>query len=212
LLAALLLAYWQGLKGLGGWGLAIQPSFFKKLFTGLVTGIFFFCSSIAIGLFIGTGRFTAIPSIEAIIKDLPMILLITGFPSVAEDILTRGYLYAHGKERMNAVVWIFLSALVYVLNHIWRLNEDPAVLIYLFILGLGLALAVWRTGNLWMAFGIHWGANLSFQYSSSIFKIEDHGNSYENTWLLALSYLLMLGCLLVFLKSKKQAVASNDQQ
>lgn len=141
-----------------------------------------------------------------------MILLITGFPSVAEDILTRGYLYAHGKERMNAVVWIFLSALVYVLNHIWRLNEDPAVLIYLFILGLGLALAVWRTGNLWMAFGIHWGANLSFQYSSSIFKIEDHGNSYENTWLLALSYLLMLGCLLVFLKSKKQAVASNDQQ
>ncbi|MBK6634902.1 MAG: CPBP family intramembrane metalloprotease [Chitinophagaceae bacterium] len=96
-----------------------------------------------------------------------MLLLMTAIPSIAEDILTRGYLYGHLKF-MKPLGWILLSAIIYVLNHIWRLNDGLPVLTYLFILGIVLAFAVWLTKSLWLAFGIHWGANIAFESSNSI--------------------------------------------
>ena len=112
-------------------------------------------------------EFNGIASIDVVIKGLPMLLLMTSFPSIAEDVLTRGYLYGHLFNKMKPWHWVLLSAVVYVLNHIWRLNEDPSVLVYLFLLGVVLASAVWKTKSLWLAFGIHWGANLAFESSHS---------------------------------------------
>ena len=121
-----------------------------------------------------------------------MLLLMTSFPSIAEDVLTRGYLYGHLFNKMKPWHWVLLSAVVYVLNHIWRLNEDPSVLVYLFLLGVVLASAVWKTKSLWLAFGIHWGANLAFESSHSFVETKPLVTHYGSTWLLAASWLLLV--------------------
>lgn len=121
----------------------------------------------------------------------------TAIPSIAEDILTRGYLFGHLKF-MKPLGWIVLSAIIYVLNHIWRLNDGLAVLTYLFILGIVLAFTVTLTKSLWLAFGIHWGANIAFESSNSIIQTKTIVQHDGPTWLLALAWAFLLGLFVIF--------------
>ncbi len=107
------------------------------------------------------------------LEKLPMILLMTFFPSIAEDILTRGYLHGHLKS-LKPAQWVLLSASVDVLNHIWRLDDGLPVLAYLFFLGLSLGLSVVLKKSLWVAVGIHWGANIAIEISNAGMKTTGH--------------------------------------
>lgn len=150
---------------------------------------YFFSVSVLVSVLVRYEEFNGIASIDVVIKGLPMLLLMTSFPSIAEDVLTRGYLYGHLFNKMKPWHWVLLSAVVYVLNHIWRLNEDPSVLVYLFLLGVVLASAVWKTKSLWLAFGIHWGANLAFESSHSFVETKTTGYSLWKH--------LVVGCVMV---------------
>jgi uncharacterized protein len=196
LLLAFLLARWQGWKGLGGYGLNIKRGWWLYLLNGLLTGVFFFSLSLLLSVMAGYETITSIESVQVVLRQLPLILLMTAFPSIAEDILTRGYLYGHLQNKVKPFTWIFISSVVYVLNHIWRLADDPSVLVYLFILGLVLAYTVWQTKSLWAAFGIHWGANIAFESGNSLYTSRSLVSHYGSTWLLALCWLLLLLLLL----------------
>lgn len=190
----------QGWKGLGGYGLGLENGWVKHLLKGLLTGIIFFSLSVLASILLGYEQITDVDT-ASILQQLPLLLLMTVFPSIAEDILTRGYLYGHLSQKMKPALWILVSAAVYVLNHIWRLNDDLSVLTYLFILGLVLALVVWQTKALWLAFGIHWGANIAFECSHSFMKIRPVVTHPGSTWLLASSWLISL--LLLFYQRKR---------
>ena len=138
---------------------------------------------------------------QSALNQLPVMLIMTAIPSVAEDILTRGYLYGHLKF-MKPSVWILLSSGIYVLNHIWRLNDGAAVITYLFLLGVVLAVAVWTTQSLWLAFGIHWGANIAFEAGNSFIHTRTLVQHDGGTWLLALTWALLLILLLIFNRDK----------
>jgi membrane protease YdiL (CAAX protease family) len=142
-------------------------------------------------------KFNGIASLESVINQMPMLLLMTAVPSIAEDILTRGYLFAHLKT-LKPAVWVLLSSVIYLLNHIWRLDDGFAVLTYLFILGVVLAVAVCITKSLWLAFGIHWGANIAFESTNSIINLETLKQHDGSTWLLSISWALLLIILLSF--------------
>jgi len=201
LIVAFILSRLQGWKGLGGYGLGFMEKWISNLSKGLLIGLFFFSLYVFVSIKLGYEEITEISSLKSIINQLPMILLMTAIPSIAEDLLTRGYLYAHLKH-MKPFGWILLSSLVYVLNHIWRLNDGPAVLTYLFILGLVLAFAVWITKSLWLAFGIHWGANIAFESSHSIIHKIDLVQHDGTTWLLAITWGILF-LLLVILNLNK---------
>jgi hypothetical protein len=192
LLASYFVAKWQGYKGLGAFGLGLHKGWLGNLLKGLLTGILFFGLSALLAVLMGFDAFVSVANATAFLKQIPVILLMTVFPSVAEDILTRGYLYAHFKDKLSSKMFMLISATVYVLNHIWRLGDHPAVLIYLFILGLALAYAVWVTGSLWLAFGIHWGSNIAFETNGSLIQTASITTNHESTWMLALCFLLML--------------------
>ncbi|HMU47848.1 MAG TPA: CPBP family intramembrane metalloprotease [Chitinophagaceae bacterium] len=202
LLLAYVIARWQGWKGLGGFGLALKDKWAAGLLTGLGTGILFFSLSLFFSTALKYVRVTAVEPVQVIAEQMPMILLMTVFPSIAEDILTRGYLYGHLRNKVKAPAWITISASVFLLNHIWRLNEHPAVLLYLFLLGLVLAVAVWIKGNLWLAFGIHWGSNLAFEFSNAFVKTSAEVHYHEDTFMLAASWFLLLMILLISAKRK----------
>ncbi|OWK73006.1 hypothetical protein CBW16_12235 [Flavobacteriaceae bacterium JJC] len=196
LVVALVLAFLQGWKGLGCYGLGIRDRWLISLLKGLLIGISGFSLSLLISSFLGFENITFQQSFQSVVTQLPMLLLMTAIPSVAEDILTRGYLYGHLGNKMGKTPWILLSAAIFVLNHIWRLNDGLAVITYLFLLGLLLASAVWFTKSLWMAFGIHWGSNIMFESYGAFFKTESLVSHSGDTWVLAavwgLFFLLML--------------------
>ncbi|MCL6619518.1 CPBP family intramembrane glutamic endopeptidase [Thermomonas hydrothermalis] len=92
---------------------------------------------------------------------LPMLLLSTFVPSIAEDILTRGFPYrAAGVHWRRGLAFVATSSLLYVLNHLYRLGLGPMEWLMLLVYGLAYASALWRTGSLWAAVGLHWGWNL----------------------------------------------------
>ncbi len=182
----------QGLKGLRGYGLGLKKNWFKNLLRGIITGMLFYSLSVLLSVLFKFESISAKPELTQFLSKAPMILLMTAIPSLAEDILTRGYLMPHFMNRLKAQEWILLSAAVFVLNHIWRLNDGVAVISYLFILGISLALVVWITKSLWLAFGVHWGANICFESSSLLVTSQSSNHDQANTWILALSYLLLL--------------------
>lgn len=197
LFAAYFLAKAQGWKGLRGYGLSLKSDWTRQLLVGLLLGLSFFLLSFYLSILLGYERIISSTSLASFAGQLPMILLMTAVPSLAEDILTRGYLYALLEKYMKPVYWVLLSAMIYVLNHIWRLGDGAAVLSYLLLLGLVLAYAVIITKSLWFAFGIHWGGNIAFESTRALFSTSSSTSSDAGTWLLAGCWGLLL--LLLFI-------------
>jgi hypothetical protein len=94
---------------------------------------------------------------ESIAIAIAGAVLTTFFPSIAEDIVTRGIVFTARPWR--PAQFVFLSATVYVLNHIYVVAEGPLTWVRLFTFGLAYAAIVSRTGSLWNAVGLHWGWN-----------------------------------------------------
>ncbi|MCF1713688.1 CPBP family glutamic-type intramembrane protease [Flavihumibacter sp. RY-1] len=186
LIVAIILCRLQGWKGLEGYGLSFNKKWYLVLASGLLIGFGAFVSSILISIGIQFEQIENIQSIEFFLQSIPLTLLMTFFPSIAEDILTRGYLYGHLKL-LKPTIWILLSSTIYVLNHIWRLNDGIPVLSYLFLLGVVLAISVLAKRSLWLALGIHWGANIAYELSNSGLKLNSVSNKPEtSTWPLAI--------------------------
>ena len=199
LLMAFIIARWQGWKGLGGYGLTFHRGWIKNLIIGLLIGIFFFVLSEWLAIKAGYEKLISVESAVAIIKLLLLTLLMTFFPSIAEDILTRGYLYGHLKNVLKPAVFVLISSLFYVLNHIWRLTEGANVLSYLFVLGIALSWALIYTKSLWLTLGIHWGSNIAFEMINSATTTQTI-NKPMGTWLLAFCFALMLAVIIAVRK------------
>ena len=190
LVVAFFIARLQGWRGLGGYGLSLNKGWIKNLLFGLLTGISFFLLSEWITVKAGYEKLLSLKNFSAIAQLLPLTLLMTFFPSIAEDILTRGYLYGHLKNILKPWTLILVSSLFYVLNHIWRLGEGIDVLSYLFVLGLALAWALCYTKSLWLTLGMHWKANISFEMINAATTTQPF-NKTAATWILAACFALM---------------------
>lgn len=190
LLVAVLISRLQGWKALEGYGLRKQTKGINHLFWGLIIGFLAFVSTLAILFFLNIETLQSIKSPLFFLKTLPAVLFITFFPSIAEDILTRGYLLGH-LTSLKPVHWIMVSALVYVLNHIWRLHEGISVIVYLFALGLLLGLCVYVYKSLWLAFGIHWGSNIAYELSRQGITSQNNDYNFAN-WVLAIVWTFLL--------------------
>lgn len=97
----------------------------------------------------------------AVIGTLAWLALSTFVPSIAEDILTRGFWARIPGWRWSGPGLVAFTATLYVLNHIYRLGNGPAEWLMLLCYGLAYGAALWRTGSLWSAVGLHWGWNFA---------------------------------------------------
>ncbi|MBS1627263.1 MAG: CPBP family intramembrane metalloprotease [Bacteroidetes bacterium] len=197
LFVAVIVAKLQGWKWLEGYGISFSYNkWYIILLTGLLIGSGAFIISIIESIIFNTQKIQSIESLYFFLMHLPLTLLMTFFPSIAEDILTRGYLYAYLKN-VKPLLWAFISAVIYVLNHIWRLNDDVSVLVYLFLLGLVLGISVCIKKSLWLAFGIHWGANIVYELSNMGLKQITINNHNLSNWLLAMVWAIIFILLLI---------------
>ncbi len=133
---------------------------------------------------------------------MPVLMFAAGtlLPSLAEDMLTRGYLRAWWPQRWKTGWIVPVSAVVYVLNHILRLNR-PDVMLYLLILGLLLMYCYTLTGTLWLTLGIHWGSNIAYQFVANMVTVTTLKDTGLENYILAACYAL--GQALVFLFRKR---------
>lgn len=156
---------WLGFRGYDAYALEWQRATPVLLAGGLALALLVKYVAVCIGMAFNVyaARAPAAPSVAAVsfLSSIPWALVATFVPSIAEDILTRGFLYR--ALRVRWVPWMFVlsSSVLYVLNHIYRLGAGPAEWAMLFCFGLAYATAVVRTGSLWLAVGLHWGWNLA---------------------------------------------------
>lgn len=160
------LSRWLGYRGYGAYALDRAPLSFAWLAGGLVVACAAKALAIAVGeklgVYAATGASFSAAGFAALGAGLPMLLLSTFVPSIAEDILARGFWYrAAGIRWRRGLAFVAFSASYFVLNHIYRLERGPSEWLMIFCMGLAYATALWRTGTLWAAVGLHWGWNLA---------------------------------------------------
>lgn len=182
-------------NGFETFGLFSFRKYKGNLFKGLIIG--FSISAIAnfLPVWLNWSEISIQFSLQRIVTQTALFGVGTLFPSLAEDILTRGFLKAYYPEKWNIKWLIPFSAIAYTLNHIFRLNK-PDVLLYLFILGLVLMWSYVTTGSLWLTLGIHWGSNIAYQFFANLVNINPIKETGLENYLLALCY--SVGLLTVF--------------
>lgn len=198
--AAWPLSHWLGYRGYGAWALNAPPRGMAWLAGGLVVAFAAKAGALWLGhrhgIYTPTTAATVVP-LAAWLATVPMLLVSTFVPSLAEDILTRGFWYRAARIRWRfGVAFVGTSALIYVLNHIYRLDQGPTQWLMLFCFGLAYATALWRSGTLWAAVGLHWGWNLAngvLDHFMPWTVVDAHGNDL----LSATVHLIIVALLLV---------------
>lgn len=198
---AWLIAKWQGFKGLSAWGITGGNEALKQTGKGFLAGSIVMSVYFLTTLFLDIQQVKHIPQTGIFLTQFLLFFAGTFFPSLAEDILTRAYLYRFLQNKLPAYTLLVLSAVVYVLNHLERLQNGWIVWVYLFIMGLYLMLALQRTGNIWLTVGLHWSGNVVYQVTNNILQTDSGKNSFP-PMIIYLFFLLLLIPLTYILSRK----------
>ncbi|CAG9606961.1 CPBP family intramembrane glutamic endopeptidase [Pseudoneobacillus rhizosphaerae] len=163
----------MGEKGLSAFGMYRHKSAFKNLSTGFLLGILFYSGSFIVSVMKGEIYFGGFFSIQQMILPLLGIILITFFSSASEDMLTRGYVFKYLPKKFSPQLLVGISSVIYVLNHIWRIDDGYTQWIMLLLMGLTYAIPFAVTGSLWFTIGCHWGWNTVSLFKSQIGNMSD---------------------------------------
>lgn len=186
-------------NGYKTYGLFAFGKHWRNLAEGLVIGVSITILANMVPVWLLWNKISIHLDWEQILFQSLLFSIGTFLPSLAEDILTRGYLMAYWPEKWDRKLLILFSAGVYVLNHIFRLNK-PDVMLYLFLLGLLLMWAFVATRSLWLTLGIHWGGNIAYQFYANAVSYETIKETGMENYVLAACYAI--GFILVFLLFK----------
>ncbi|HEX8777682.1 MAG TPA: CPBP family intramembrane glutamic endopeptidase [Rhodanobacter sp.] len=196
-LAAWPLSLWLGWRGFGAY--ALDGGGWRWLPVGLLLAVLAKFGAVWLGLRLGVyvpDAQTPVDAPASLLPALPMLLLATFVPSLAEDILTRGFWYrATGIRWRSGMLFVPVSAGIFVLNHIYRLGNGPMEWLLLFAFGLPYAAALWRSGSLWAALGLHWGWNLGNGLQALLVPVELR-DAHGGAGLSIVAHLVMLAVVL----------------
>ncbi len=118
------------------------------------------CKLLTVAIGVSAGVFHPARKLSAPAADALLLgLLLTFIPSIAEDIVTRGFWFTRYGRGWSTAAFVAFSSVVYVLNHVFRLAAGLGEWLMLLSFGVAYGLAVARTKSLWPAVGLHWGWN-----------------------------------------------------
>lgn len=177
-LAAWPVGRWLGYRGYDAYALTGRHGMFW-LAAGLLLAGLANLASLALGLGLGIFAWKGGGAVDLSAfapGTFVMAAVSTFVPSLAEDILTRGFWWRASGIRWTGPGFVAFTATVYTLNHIYRLANGPAEWLMLFSFGVAYASAMLRSGSLWSAVGLHWGWNLSNMLFGGMLPVEvrDH--------------------------------------
>jgi membrane protease YdiL (CAAX protease family) len=180
------LGNWNNKTGLAFWGLPFTREIPGYILIGLPLGIILYAVPFLASLALGTERISTIPGITAgFIESLPFAFGVI-FSSFSEDILTRGIVFRLFHKKVKNFWITVISATVYLLNHIYRLNDGTDKLLYIFLLGIVFIIPVLLTQNLWITGSMHWAGNTFFFITHSVIQTESIEGSFSPDFLFAI--------------------------
>jgi uncharacterized protein len=191
-ITAWLIAKWQFKTGLSSWGLDTKKRLFMHLGLGMMMGLVLYGLTFFISLLTGAETINTVPGISALAAAFGLFVFGNFFSSFSEDILTRGYVYKHLHGKIGNGFLGLLSAIIYVLNHIYRLNEGVETLLYLFALGVVFVVPLLLTKRLWFTSGMHWAGNCFFYLTHELIKTGSPGKALSPNYILVLCILIVL--------------------
>lgn len=176
MLAAVLVAWplgrWLGWRGYDAYGLDLERRSLALVACGMLLASLAFLASRALGGASGIYGPPAAARSASIAITVAMALVTTFVPSIAEDILTRGFLLRTFPVRLTGAAYIVGTAVLYTVNHIWRFDWGVSEQVRLLCLGLAYGAAAWRWRNLWAAVGLHWGWNFTNVLADHLMPVE----------------------------------------
>lgn len=185
-MAAWLLGNWTRRSGLACWGLPFTRRIPKYILIGLPLGILLYAVPFLVSLGNGTEQVTYVPAVTAIFTgSLPFAFGVI-FSSFSEDILTRGIVFRLLNNRIKNIPVIIISAAVYLLNHIYRLNDGSDKLLYIFLLGILLIIPVFFSQNLWITGTMHWAGNTFFYITHNVILTQTMDDKLSPDFLFAI--------------------------
>jgi membrane protease YdiL (CAAX protease family) len=157
-------ARWLGWRGYEAYGLDLRWTSFAVLGAGLMLTLMAKGAALVAGVSAGIASVGAAPAALGALAGagfLASVALTTFIPSIAEDILTRGFLLRAIGVHWTGPAFVLASATLFTANHIYRFDWGLSEQARLFCCGLAYAAAAWRWRTLWGAVGLHWGYNLA---------------------------------------------------
>jgi uncharacterized protein len=190
-MVAYAVARWQGYQGLSAWGMSFKKNDLIFLLAGLLAGLTVNTIAFLVSLAFHQQMVSFIPPIHQFIPQASLLIFGCAFSSLTEDVLARGYLYRHLTGRVSTGLLVLLSALVYVLNHIHRLDE-PVYLLFLFIVGIQLMIPLVICRNIWYTLGIHWAGNIVYHVTNNVMHTETTAASHGAMWITIVFMALLI--------------------
>lgn len=163
-----------GYRGLDAWFMGLTPRWSLLLVACFALAVLAKAAALGVGARLGVYQLAAFgqAGVSAMLLGGLWTLFQTFFPSVAEDIVTRGFLMRAMPALSRRWLFVPASAGLYVLNHIYRLSNGPSEWLTLFCYGLAYGAALFYSRSLWAAIGLHWGWNFTGAYVDQVVPVE----------------------------------------
>ncbi|MBS4205010.1 CPBP family intramembrane glutamic endopeptidase [Lederbergia citrea] len=137
--------------------------------------------------------------------------------SFLNDIIIRGYIFGHLKDKINGK-WIFIiSILIYAFDDSWNEGFSLSNTLFSIALGLSLTYSFYRTRSIWADTGIHWGLNVCYGIFNGMLGSSDGGvfiiteNANPSILLEAISYIIpLLMFIFLYLLRGKLVINKDD--
>ncbi len=177
IVAVAVVAWLLGVNGLAAFGLGFEPNWWKYYVAGVVSGTAVLAVLERIGIYFRIREVSGFHFNAANLIRHFLWILFANFPAAtAEDLLTRGYPFFFMQEQ-PLIVFVTVSTLLYVFNHIIRLVTKPVTdWFYLPFIGVTLAYTLARTGSLWLVIGLHQAINVTFYMMQQMMEVKTTSN------------------------------------
>lgn len=200
-IAAHIIGKMQFGDGLKSWGFVINKHTSADILKGLIIGILVYGITFSWALFSDAEKIITIPNTNTVFQMMGLFVFGNFFSSFSEDILTRAYVYKHFNKKLQPHLLILLSAVIYVLNHIYRLGNGIETYVYLFLLGVFFMLPLLQTQRIWVTGCIHWAGICTFYYTHEVIKTTSGKAILSPNYILSL--VLIIAIVLYFIMNQK---------
>ncbi|MFS0862371.1 CPBP family intramembrane glutamic endopeptidase [Fredinandcohnia sp. 179-A 10B2 NHS] len=183
-----------------GWG--------KNSLIGFIIGAFFW--TILFGSYIALGKYEILGFKSINESVFPMFAVLFGFGtgSLINDMLTRGLVFHHFKDKLSVPTVFVISILLYAFDDVWYAGFSIQNTIFSIVLGLSLTYVFYKTNSIWVNTGIHFGLNVVYglfygvsgKPGDGIFMFKE---TSTDVWFGWLSSLISIGILVAVLMTTR---------
>ncbi len=163
-------------------GLAWNPSSIRNLCWGLAGGVMAAIVVLVPPILSGFAKLVKAADQPANLRSLLFVSAMLALGVVGEELLFRGYGFQLLLRHAGPFATILPVSVLFAAAHAANLNATPLGLLNTFLWGVVLGFAVIRSGDLWLAIGLHFGWNWTlplFGVNLSGFRMSVSGYTLE---------------------------------